>query len=240
MNFKVIVLLSLISFSQFSFGQKPDSLRLINKTWIAPTLAIGIGAFGFSSGPIRELDLKIRNQVIRNGFKPTKADNFLAALPSASAFALDWLGVKSKHNFNSKGVIFLSSSAVMGISVFGLKYLTKKERPNSKDFQSFPSGHTAAAFMGAEMVYQEYKYISPWIGVGAYLVASSVGVLRITNNEHWFSDVLAGAGFGVLSTKFGYWLYPKITKKVNMNWSRTTIQPYYFNKAIGFTAAISI
>ena len=32
------------------------------------------------------------------------------------------------------------------------------------------------------------------------------------NNRHWFTDVVAGAGIGILSAKAGYWLYPTINK----------------------------
>ena len=46
--------------------------------------------------------------------------------------------------------------------------------------------------------------MSPWISVGGYVVATTVGVSRILNNRHWISDVLAGAGIGILSVEFGY------------------------------------
>ena len=59
--------------------------------------------------------------------------------------------------------------------------------------------------MGAELVRQEY---GTWYGVAAYTVATAIGVARIYNDRHWASDVVAGAGFGVLSAKVGYWLLP--------------------------------
>jgi hypothetical protein len=30
------------------------------------------------------------------------------------------------------------------------------------------------------------------------------------NRDHWFSDVVAGAGVGILSTKAAYFIYPAI------------------------------
>ena len=34
------------------------------------------------------------------------------------------------------------------------------------------------------------------------------------NNRHWLTDVAAGAGIGILSTKIAYWLYPFLNSKL--------------------------
>jgi membrane-associated phospholipid phosphatase len=88
------------------------------------------------------------------------------------------------------------------------------ERPDGSSNNSFPSGHTANAFMGAEFLYQEYKDVSPWYGIAGYVVATGTGLFRMYNNRHWFSDVVAGAGFGILSTKVAYWIYPWMKEKI--------------------------
>ncbi|MBQ1177891.1 MAG: phosphatase PAP2 family protein, partial [Bacteroidaceae bacterium] len=72
----------------------------------------------------------------------------------------------------------------------------------------FPSGHTATTFMGAELVRIEYGDEHPWLAAGAYTLATAVGVLRVYNDRHWFTDVFAGAGVGILSARIGYWLLP--------------------------------
>lgn len=69
---------------------------------------------------------------------------------------------------------------------------------------SFPSGHTADAFVAAAILHQEFKKISPWIGISGYAVAATVGVCRMLNNKHWQSDVLTGAGIGILSVHLAY------------------------------------
>jgi membrane-associated phospholipid phosphatase len=51
---------------------------------------------------------------------------------------------------------------IMGSSVTILKNTSKVARPDGSDTKSFPSGHTATAFMGAEFLYQEYKDVSVW------------------------------------------------------------------------------
>ena len=77
----------------------------------------------------------------------------------------------------------------------------------------FPSGHTTEAFAYAEFIQQEYKDVSPWYGAVGYAAATATGLLRIYNNKHWLSDVVAGAGIGMASTKLAYLLYRAIKRK---------------------------
>jgi membrane-associated phospholipid phosphatase len=125
---------------------------------------------------------------------------------------------------------------IMSGTVFGLKKWTKVERPDGSSNNSFPSGHTANAFMGAEFLYQEYKDVSPWYGIAGYVVATGTGLFRMYNNRHWFSDVVAGAGFGILSTKVAYWIYPwmkeKIFKDKDEKYSGMAM-PFYNGKQAG-------
>ena len=50
----------------------------------------------------------------------------------------------------------------------------------------------------------ELRDKSLWCGTGAYTIATGVGMLRIVNDKHWESDVIAGAGFGILSAHLAY------------------------------------
>ena len=111
------------------------------------------------------------------------------------------VGIKGKHNFKERTIILGTSYLIMSASVLSLKSITKVERPDGSAFNSFPSGHTATAFASAELLWQEYKDISIWYGITGYLVAASTGAFRIYNDKHWLTDVVAGAGIGILSTK---------------------------------------
>lgn len=71
-------------------------------------------------------------------------------------------------------------------------------RPDGSNNKSFPSGHTATAFMAATMLHKEYGGRSPWYSIAGYSMATVTGVSRMLNNKHWLSDVLVGAGIGIL------------------------------------------
>jgi hypothetical protein len=62
---------------------------------------------------------------------------------------------------------------------------------------SFPSGHTTVAFAAATVFAMEYKN-TPWVPVVSYSAAGLIGASRITENKHWFTDVVAGAALGYL------------------------------------------
>jgi membrane-associated phospholipid phosphatase len=103
----------------------------------------------------------------------------------------------------------LASSAmsygIMAAFVNGIKYSAKELRPDGSTRNSWPSGHTATSFVGATLLHKEYGLTrSPWFSVAGYGVATATGVMRVLNNRHWVSDVMSGAGLGILSTELGY------------------------------------
>jgi len=119
-------------------------------------------------------------------------------------------GVKSKHTLKERLLITAAAYAAMGVMVNGVKYTIREKRPASNSRNSFPSGHTATAFMGAELVREEYGGV---YGVCAYTIAAGIAFLRIYNDRHWLNDVIAGAGVGIVSARIGYWTLP-VTRKI--------------------------
>ena len=121
--------------------------------------------------------------------------------------------MKMEHPFKQQMLLHLMSLSAMGGSVLIIKKLTNQYRPDSSAQNTFPSGHTATAFVGAEMVHQELKHTHPVLSYSGYVFATATGIYRMYNNKHWLSDVIAGAGFGILSTKASYWIFEKVNSK---------------------------
>lgn len=133
---------------------------------------------------------------IDNGFVET----YTQYVPFAADLGLGLLGAEAEHCFFDRGVEAAISVVAITATVNILKYSIREERPDGRSFNSFPSGHTATAFMGAELVRREYGW--GW-GAGAYAVAASVGVMRVCHQRHWWWDVCAGAAVGVLGAWTG-------------------------------------
>lgn len=174
-----------------------------------PLSLVGIGALGFVE-PVKEACMDFQSYVNnwRGDSRPNVVDDYLQYVPLASVYGLSLLGADAKHNYVDRTLeVGVACVALVGV-VGGTKLLIQKERPNGSDFNSFPSGHSAKVFMGAELVRIEYGEEYPWLAVGAYTIATATGALRVYNNHHWLSDVIAGAGVGILSARIGYWLLP--------------------------------
>jgi len=184
------------------------------KQLIAPAVMIGYGFAGFSMKPVRDLNISLRDEITERVSSPFKIDNVTLFAPVGLAYGLNLAGIKGRHDFFDRSVIFAASIILVEGSVQTIKYLGQVERPDGSNCYSFPSNHTAIAFAGAEFLYQEYKDVSVWYGIAGYSLAAGTGFLRIYNNKHWLTDVVAGAGFGIISTKIAYWLFPKIKKTV--------------------------
>ncbi len=199
--------------SRFKPFNPDDSVYLVTgKKLIIPTVLMAYGFGQFMVEPIRSLNLNIRNQIVSKVSQPFHLDNYSQYAPAVAVYGLNFLGVKGKHNFIDRSVIIATAAVIMGVSVEGMKTITHVARPDGSGFDAFPSGHTATAFTCAEFLYQEYKDVSIWYGIAGYTVAAGTGFLRMYNNRHWLTDVVAGAGFGILSTKLAYWVFPKIRK----------------------------
>lgn len=184
------------------FIQEKDSSCLFHpRQLILPASLITVGAIG-----INKKWFKAKN--IWEDSNPYKIDNYIQYLPAVSSLGLSLLGVKAKHNYKERISVLITSHLAMGIMTNSLKYVINEKRPDSDALNSFPSGHTAMVFTGAEIVRSEYSDASIWYGIGSYTIACGVAFLRLYNQRHWLNDVIAGAGIGILSARIGYWLLP--------------------------------
>jgi membrane-associated phospholipid phosphatase len=199
------------------------------KSLLLPAALITFGATSLHNDQLKTLNLKVRQEVwIEEPHKKFRLDDILQFSPAIAVYSLNAAGVKGKHNFRDRTIIYAISNLVMSSSVYALKRVTHEQRPDGSDHFSFPSGHTATAFAAAEFMRQEYKHLSPWYGIAGYSAAVATGYLRMYNNKHWLGDVVAGAGIGILSTKVAYWLYPGIKRKFFRDKPvNTLVMPFY-------------
>jgi membrane-associated phospholipid phosphatase len=131
--------------------------------------------------------------------------NILQLSPGILLYALKATGLESRSDWPRMITADIASGAILLSIVQAAKYTFKRERPDGRAFNSYPSGHTATAFMFAQMLHKEYgETVSPWISVAGYGMAATTGIFRVISNRHWVSDVLAGAALGIFSTEIAY------------------------------------
>ena len=160
--------------TQIAYKEKP---KLDWRITIAPIALIGIGVNGFFNHGMIQLDHDISRKF--KGKSSRRVSDYLQYVPMVAVYGLNLCQVKGKHRFIDRTILLAISYATMASVVTTLKYTTGVRRPDGSSFNSFPSGHTATAFMGAEFMRMEYKDVSPWIGVAGYLVATTTGFLQI-------------------------------------------------------------
>lgn len=141
-------------------------------------------------------------------------DNYLPSVPIAAVYLFNLAGLKGKNRFINRTILIAIATPISDKIAHILKSSTAIERPDKSDFESFPSAHTAAAFVAAEFLHQEFKDKSIWYSIGGYTTASIVGAFRILNNKHWMSDVFVGAAVGILTVKSLYVVYPWLLQKI--------------------------
>lgn len=138
------------------------------------------------------------------GFE-AKFDDYLQYAPWAAHLAMGACGVKGVSKNRWQVLTADAMAAVMmAATVKGLKWSVNRTRPNGEE-ESFPSGHTAKAFMGATLLAHEYGNRSIWIPIVGYTAATATGVMRVLNNRHYLSDVVVGAAVGILTAELAYW-----------------------------------
>jgi len=223
-----------------SFNGVPHSNFLKkNGQYLLPAAMFGYGVLASTNSALKSFDLKIRSEVLAqpNRNINRKIEDVLQYVPVYSVFALNAVGLKGENKFIDRLALYAVSNTIMSQTVVKMKKSIGKLRPDGSNRRSFPSGHTATAFSAAEFMRLEYKDASPIYGIAAYTVAAATGALRIYHNNHWFSDVIAGAGIGILSTDLTYFVYPKvknfITRQIGFKPKNLHVGPTYQSGTAG-------
>jgi hypothetical protein len=202
-----IAMLIILSCAHQSAAQVKDSIRtkkIIHRS-ILPSVFIAAGIVVNGSQLEKNLQENIRNSVGEDFH--SDIDDYFQYVPIAEMYLADVLGVKSRnHWFDQTKYLLISNLVTSGIT-HGLKNLTSKTRPNGGS-HSFPSGHTSSAFTNATVLFNEFNETAPLLAYSGYAFATTTGIFRMLNNKHWLSDVLLGAGIGMLVTELVYHFEP--------------------------------
>lgn len=133
------------------------NLKFNYKQLIIPSVLLGYGFIGLESDQLKTYNAQIKEEVNEDIDHKISIDDFSQWAPAASVYGLNALGIKGKNNLKDRSIILASSYLMMSASVFALKNITKVERPDGSSNNSFPSGHTATAFAGAELCIRNIK-----------------------------------------------------------------------------------
>ena len=196
----------------------------------------------FATGAIAFIDNEIWSDEALNNYRDenygdfrVRADDYLAFAPIVAVYGLELAGVQGKHSLSDRTNILFKAEMMSFAIVTGLKVGINRTRPNGENKDSFPSGHTAQAFISATFLHREYGHLSPWYSIGGYAMATSVATLRVMNDKHYLSDVLYGAGIGIFMTNLAYLTHGyRRAKKIQ----GLTVMPTYSDGTVGVAAGL--
>lgn len=200
---------------KIEFSNKQFNLNRLHHSFCAP---VPLAAIGLTLIPA---DKYINDKIVQGAPSfGTTIDEYTQYAPIAAQLIMGLSGVKgvSKNRWHLLATDVIATG-VMAAATKGLKHCVGRTRPNGES-HSFPSGHSAIAFMGATLLAHEYGHRSVWIPVAGYTVATATAAMRVLNNVHYVSDVIVGAAIGILSAEIAYWLSDVIFKDKKIFCSR--------------------
>ena len=213
-------------------AQKKSKHSFLTQSIVPASLIIG-GSLLSGSGFEKSFQRDVRNAV-ENDFA-FHIDDYTRYVPIAEMYGADVFGVKAKNHWFDQAKNLTLSIIITDFITFRLKKNIYKIRPNgSPDAQSFPSGHSSFAFANASVLFEEFKDSSPLLAYSGYAFATTTGAFRVMNNAHWISDVLVGAGIGILVTKVIYAFDPIIKWNPFKKTKGVSFVPVLDGKQYGF------
>lgn len=207
------------------------------KKSIVPLSLIGAGIYvNYAGGSLGKVSLQNH---IQNGLNfNTRAEDFIQFTPLAILAAADAFGLETKNNLKTQAKNVVIITATNYVLVKSFKLITNETRPNGSK-NSFPSGHTSNAFALAGILHHELKNSSPILSYSGYVLATTTGAFRVLNNKHWVSDVLVGAGVGMLTTDVFYKIQDHQTTLKKERKTTAIFVPSFREKSVGFTGIIN-
>lgn len=166
-------------------------IGVFSRDSLAP-LAIGAGATGLGSF----FDRDVRDAVANPGNGFGKAfEKAGGGAVSAAVVVGGFVAGRLAHGDRFRAMTYdmLEASTLNLAYAATLKVAVGRPRPNGDGNRSFPSGHASNAFALASVAERHYGWK---VGLPAYAAASAMAFSRLVRNQHYLSDVLAGATLG--------------------------------------------
>ncbi|WP_299700314.1 phosphatase PAP2 family protein [uncultured Pontibacter sp.] len=216
----------------------------VARSAIVPVTMISVGLMHMDDEGLFEGSRGLRRVVRRhyNDFT-TNVDDYIYHGPVAMAVGLNLAGVHGEHHFTEQAILLGMTHLLNRTITNNLKSITDIKRPNGTSRDAFPSAHTSTAFAYATFFHKEYGARSVWYSIAGYSFATATGAMRILNDKHWLSDVLVGAGIGILSAEAVYMIYPLIQEKIaqsHLKKKNLAMMPFYTNGAGGIALVYRI
>ncbi len=208
--FILIFSLNIFSLEAQDFADKDsDSLKTKNtflKSSILPLSMITVGIIANNSQFEKDLRYDIRAKVGEN--YQLRIDDYFQYVPIVELYLADVLHIEAKNHWFDQTKYLLISNLISAAITHGLKRTTLKTRPDLSSNHSFPSGHTSFSFTNASVLFHEFRDTAPVLAYSGYFFSTTTGAFRMINDRHWISDVLVGAGIGILATELVYYWEP--------------------------------
>ncbi len=190
--------------------ESPSQFRMTQL--ISPASPLVLGSLALYATKVEEWDMSWSDR-ISSGHGTLRFDDYLQYSPVVIMWGLDaFANIEPYHKFKQQTTILLMSTIASLVLVQGTKRFVARRRPDTGADNSFPSGHTATAFLCAEMLHHEFGHHSPWISIAGYSLAAVTGFMRVYNERHYICDIIAGAGVGMLSARLAYWAAPSVNR----------------------------
>lgn len=177
---------------------------------IVPAIGLGYGIASMHVPALSSTDQHLQARWANKDLDQRKRiDDFILFLPAVYALGKSTLcepDLVRNHMYGR----FMATKLIQYGAIYTSKFSIGRKRPDGSSNLSLPSGHTAEAFANAEFLRMYVGKKQPWVAVLGYAIAAGTGFLRIYNNRHWFSDVVAGAAVGYGSARLGSWSFDRM------------------------------